>query len=50
MRRRDFITLFAAVPFASSIAYAQTEGRTYRIGSLHTSPRSAPHHVAFMTS
>ena len=47
MRRRDFITLFAAVPFASSAAYAQTEGRTYRIGSLHTSPRSAPNHVAF---
>jgi putative ABC transport system substrate-binding protein len=47
MRRRDFITLFAAAPFASSAAYAQTEGRTYRIGSLHTSPRSAPNHVAF---
>jgi putative tryptophan/tyrosine transport system substrate-binding protein len=47
MRRRDFITLFAAAPFASSTAYAQTEGRTYRLGSLHTSLRSAPYHVAF---
>jgi putative tryptophan/tyrosine transport system substrate-binding protein len=47
MRRREFISFLgsaAALPFA---ARAQEAGRTYRLGGLHQSPRSAPTIVAF---
>jgi putative tryptophan/tyrosine transport system substrate-binding protein len=46
MRRREFITAIsgaALVPFA---ARAQEPGRTYRIGSLQLSERTAPWHAA----
>ena len=38
------IVLVVAGPLT---ARAQELGRHYRLGALHTSPRSAPHHVAF---
>jgi len=45
--RRGFGSLVIGVAAAPLTARAQTAGRTYRLGSLHQSPRSAPHHVAF---
>jgi len=47
MRRRDFISLFGSVVTFALTAQAQEKGRTYRLGSLHHSPRNAPHHIAF---
>jgi putative tryptophan/tyrosine transport system substrate-binding protein len=47
MRRREFITLLAAVPFAPRVVRAQEKDRVYRLGSLAPSPRSRPYHVAF---
>ncbi len=47
MRRRDFVTLFAALPFAASAVRAQEKDRVYRVGSVHTSPRTRQYHVAF---
>jgi hypothetical protein len=51
MRRREFIVTLSGVA-ASAMAWpravqGQETGRTYRLGSLHQSPRDAPHHVAF---
>lgn len=37
--------LFGALP--ATAVLAQTSGRVYRIGSLHSAPMSAPHHSAF---
>jgi putative ABC transport system substrate-binding protein len=48
VRRRTFIAgLGAAAALPAVPAYAQTGGRVYRIGSLHSAPATAPHHVAF---
>jgi len=47
MRRRDFVTLLGSVFTLPLTAYAQEKDRRYRLGSLHQSPRDAPHHVAF---
>jgi putative ABC transport system substrate-binding protein len=46
MRRRDFI-VGASAYVCSHVALAQDAGRTYRIGSLHSAPAGAPHHIAF---
>ena len=46
MRRRAFIGgLMGMLPLAR--ASAQSGNRIYRIGSVHSAPADAPHHVAF---
>jgi len=48
LRRRDVIALLGGAAAAWPLAAASQEpGRTYRLGSLHLSPRDAAHHVAF---
>jgi putative ABC transport system substrate-binding protein len=47
MRRRDFIILLGGGTAWPLATRAQEKGRTYRLGSLHQSPRNASHHVAF---
>src|SRR5262249_8352738 len=47
MRRRDFVTLLGSAAVWPLTARAQQPGRIYRIGSLQSAPRNAPHHLAF---
>jgi ABC-type uncharacterized transport system substrate-binding protein len=50
MRKRELILLFGLAAALSMPwqALAQEPGRIYRIGGLHSAPRDAPHHLAFM--
>src|SRR6266545_2583315 len=48
LRRREFITLLGGAAATWPLAArAQEPGRTYRLGTLGSSPRDAPHHIAF---
>jgi putative tryptophan/tyrosine transport system substrate-binding protein len=50
MRRRDFIAVLGGASLflrMAPLAWSQEEGRTYRLGVLVQSPRSAGHWVAF---
>jgi putative ABC transport system substrate-binding protein len=50
MRRRDLMALIATGVLARPPSvFGQEPGRTYRLGFLVSSPRDAPHHVAFFS-
>jgi putative tryptophan/tyrosine transport system substrate-binding protein len=47
MRRRDFLGVLSSAVAWPVVARAQQQGRVYRLGSLHTGPRTAPNQLAF---
>ena len=48
MNRRDFVAFGGTFLISSHAAFGQVSGRTYRVGSLHSATRNAPHHVALL--
>jgi len=48
MKRREFIAFGGTFLLSPRAAFGQVPGRTYRIGSLHSATRNAPHHVALL--